>query len=152
MKHYFQEHQGAGRELPKAERSEIETAIGSCACQVAKSKGGKIREEITDHLARNGWPGEIPVAPPSKISISSMKNGVGLCIQTAGNMSRMYADLLKLQTLYQAEKIRVGVIVLPTAKAAKLLGDNLANADRLFRELSIYRKVIHMPLAVISFE
>jgi hypothetical protein len=64
----------------------------------------------------------------------------------------MYADVLKLQKLYLDDIIRVGVIVLATASAARELGDNIANADRLSAELPIFRKVIHLPLALISFE
>jgi hypothetical protein len=92
------------------------------------------------------------VAHGSGISIASQKNRVGLGIQTAGNMSRMYADLIKLQQMYLNDTICVGVLIMPTAIAARQLGDNLANSDRLESELTIFRKVIHMPLMIISFQ
>jgi len=41
---------------------------------------------------------------------------------------------------------------MPTAIAARKLGDNLANSDRLESELTIFKKVIHMPLMIISFQ
>jgi hypothetical protein len=49
-------------------------------------------------------------------------------MQTGGNMSRMYADLLKLQKLYLEGAITAGAFILPTSK------------------------VVHMPIAVFSFE
>jgi hypothetical protein len=68
-----------------------------------------------------------------------------------GNMSRMYADLLKLQHMFLSNTIKVGAMIVPSHAAAKNLGDNIANADRLMRELDIFRKVIHMPLVVFAF-
>ncbi len=67
-------------------------------------------------------------------------------------MSRMYADILKLQKLYLDNVISVGTLILPTSPAARALGDNVANADRLKAELPIFRKVIHLPLVLIAFE
>ena len=64
----------------------------------------------------------------------------------------MYADLIKLQQMYLDDTIRAGVFIMPTAVAARELGDNLANSDRLESELTIFRKVIHMPLVIMSFQ
>lgn len=152
MKHLIHSHQGAAEALPAKERSEIEAAIYSCSVAIGRGAAPKIREAIVGHLGRRGWPGEFQVEPPSKITITSLKNGIGLCVQTGGNMSRMYADLLKLQKLYMEDRVKAGAFILPTAPAARELGDNIANADRLQAELSIFRKVIHMPIAVFSFE
>lgn len=152
MKVFMHSHQGAAEVLPETERGEIESAIEGCAVKIERGNAPKIREKIVGHLARSGWPGEFQVEPPSRITIASLKNGVGLCVQTGGNMSRMYADLLKLQKLYMENRVKSGALILPTSPAAKLLGDNIANADRLEAELAIFRKVIHMPIAVFSFE
>jgi hypothetical protein len=152
VKYFFYTHQGAAEVFPVAERTEIEAAIVACTLRIGRGSAAGIREKIVGHLGRQGWSDEFQVEPPSKITIASMKNGVGLCVQTGGNMSRMYADLLKLQKLYMESRIKVGAFVLPTSRAARDLGDNIANADRLQAELAIFRKVIHMPIAVFSFE
>lgn len=152
MKHVLHSHQGATEALPAKQRSEIESAIAACSVPIEKGSAPKIRESIIGHLGRLGWSGEFQVEPPSKITIASLKNGVGLCVQTGGNMSRMYADLLKLQKLYMEDRVKAGAFILPTSPAARELGDNIANADRLQAELAIFRKVIHMPIAVFSFE
>ena len=152
MKHTLHSHRGAAEILPAKERSEIEEAIDACSVTIARRSSSRIREAIVGHLGRRGWPGEFQVEPPSRITIASLKNGVGLCVQTGGNMSRMYADLLKLQKLYMEDRVTAGAFILPTSSAARELGDNIANADRLQAELAIFRKVIHMPIAVFSFE
>ncbi|MCX7185105.1 MAG: hypothetical protein NTW90_07725 [Nitrosospira sp.] len=153
MKLVAHSHQNALAVFPKKEREDIEAAITNCQVAPAKGAAPKIRELIVNHLAHNGWPGEFPVEPnSSKITIASVKNGIGLCVQTGGNMARMYADLLKLQTLYMDDQVSVGAIIMPTSPASRLLGENIANSDRLLSELAIFKKVIHMPIAIFSFQ
>ena len=43
-------------------------------------------------------------------------------------------------------------IALPSVKAAKLMGDNLANAERVIRELQLFDKVITVPVLVVAFD
>ena len=77
--------------------------------------------------------------------------GIGLCFQT-GNVGRIYADLLKLQTLYTKGNITAGIILIPQNQTAKELGSNMANYERLIRELPIFSQVITMPIVVIGFD
>lgn len=74
-----------------------------------------------------------------------------MCFQT-GNVGRIYADLLKLQTLYVKGNITAGIILIPQIKTAKALGANMANYERLIRELPIFSQVITMPIVVIGFD
>ena len=85
------------------------------------------------------------------MTITSIKNEVGLCLQT-GNMARMYADLMKLQTLYLNNAIKAAVIVVPSEPVAKLLGSNIAQAKRLTRELDIFKKAYHVPTLIFALE
>jgi hypothetical protein len=85
------------------------------------------------------------------MTITSMKNNVGLCLQT-GNMARIYADLMKLQALYLDNAIKAAAIVLPSQPVASRLGSNIANAKRLERELEIFVKVYHVPTLVFALE
>lgn len=152
MRAFLNSFNGAADVLPDVERADLMQAIESCRITPARSVASRIRSHIERSLTSGGWSGEVQVEPPSQITISSIKNRVGLCVQTGGNMSRMYADVLKLQKLYLDNLISVGAILLPTAAAARALGDNVANADRLKAELPIFRKVIHLPIALIAFE
>ena len=67
-------------------------------------------------------------------------------------MSRMYADLLKLQAVYLRGSIDSAIFILPEDACAKLLGDNVANCERLRRELAIFDRAITVPLAIIGIE
>lgn len=145
-------HLGGSEALPYVEQEEILNAINHCKNPIERGYGTELRNEVLDRLKDQGWTDKVQVAHGSKITIASQKNRVGLGIQTAGNMSRMYADLIKLQQMYLDGLIDVGVLILPTAVAARILGDNLANSDRLEGELVIFRKVIHMPLVIVSFQ
>ena len=102
-------------------------------------------------MKKIGWSGEYRLDSDSKITISSYMQGVGLCFQT-GNAGRVYADLLKLQTLYVKGNITAGIILIPTALTAKELGSNMANYERLVRELPLFSQVITMPIVVIGFD
>ena len=144
------DHCGGLAALPAMQRQEIEKAIASCAISPARGAASKISAAIEKSLVDLGWSSEVNLSRGSKITITSMKHDAGLCLQT-GNMSRMYADLLKLQHMFLKGTIKVGVMIVPSHVAAKSLGDNITNADRLTRELEIFRNVVHMPLVVFSF-
>lgn len=111
----------------------------------------KLNEILSLKLKKKGWSDKVRLASTSKITITSMQNDVGLCMQT-GNISRIYADLIKLQTLYIENTIKCGIIILPTLNAARKLGGNLANLDRVERELEIFSSVITIPLTLIGFD
>lgn len=152
MKATMLEHQGGLATLNAALRQEIENAVVECVIPPSKGAASKIGDAIVGALNKSGWSGEVALAGrASKISITSMKQESGLCVQT-GNMSRIYADLLKLQHMFLSNTIKVGVMIVPSHSAAKKMGDNIANSDRLTRELEIFRKVIHMPLVVVAFD
>jgi len=67
-------------------------------------------------------------------------------------MSRAPYDLLKLQYLFQSNRIEVAAIALPTKDAAKVIGDNIANAERVISELELFSRVITVPILVVAFE
>lgn len=139
--------------VPAVHLQDIEDCIAAIETQVARGAAPHIRAEFLAALATKGWSGEVSISPQeSAVTITSRKRATGLCLQTGGNASRIYADLLKLQALYLNDDITCGIFVLPSAPAARVLGDNLAQGDRLVRELSIFRKVITIPLMVCSFD
>ena len=118
---------------------------------LAKNSVSALKTDIWNKMIKIGWSGEYRLDSDSKITISSYMQGVGLCFQT-GNAGRVYADLLKLQTLYVKGNITAGIILIPTALTAKELGSNMANYERLVRELPLFSQVITMPIVVIGFD
>lgn len=151
MNYTVHDHCGGLAAVPAALRQEIEAAIHVCSIAPARRKASEIGGAIVAELVTSGWSGKVKLARGSKITITSAKNSIGLCLQT-GNMARLYADLLKLQQMFLNKAIKAGVMIVPTRAAAKILGDNIAHANRLQCELEIFRSVIHMPLIVMAVD
>ncbi len=109
------------------------------------------KQYLMPAIRRKGWSDEYYLDQTSKITITSIKEKTGLCIQT-GNMARMYADLLKLQALYSRRTINCGILILATASCGRTFGGNVASYERVIRELDIFDRVITMPLLIIGFD
>lgn len=144
-------HRHGDKVVPQDTFSGICTALKKTNIKIERGKSREIKTHVLDILRRCGWSEEISVSPHSGITITSQKGDVGLCFQT-GNMGRMYADLLKLQTLYTAGSIKSGILIVPTRMSAGVLGNNLVNFERLTREMEIFERVITVPLAIIGME
>lgn len=151
MKHALHSHCGGDKILPATLQKEIATAIGAIAIKPAVGAAAKMRDAFLMNLKSSGWSSEVPVSRDSDMTITSLKNGVGLCLQT-GNMARIYADLMKLQVMYLNNFIKSAAIILPSHPLAKQLGSNIAQAKRLERELEIFKKAYHVPTLVFALE
>lgn len=108
-----------------------------------------LRKRIFDGLKKKGWSSNVKLSTQSNINITGINGKTAICLQT-GNMGRFYADLLKLQFLFQKGKINSAIYVLPTISLAKKMGSNLANFERLVLELKLFSKVITVPIFVIG--
>jgi hypothetical protein len=151
LKHSFHSHCAGEETVPHFIQKEVELAIAAVAIKPARGTAPKLRDAFLASLKVSGWSSEVAVAQGSDITITSMKSEVGLCLQT-GNMARMYADLIKLQTLYLNNAIKSAVIIVPSEPVAKLLGSNIAQAKRLARELDIFKKAYHVPTIIFALE
>lgn len=151
MKHEKFNHLSGIHVVPNSIQIEIEQAIAAITIQPAKGKATTIRDIFLKSIGANGWSAEVPVSKNSKITVTSVKSDVGLCLQT-GNMARIYADLLKLQTMYINKAINSAVIVVPSKPVAAKLGDNIANAKRLEKELEVFKHAYSVPTVVFSLE
>lgn len=151
MKYVTAGHRYGDMVVPGDIQQDIIDAITNTNTEPARRSSPKIKTEILDHLLGAGWSGEVELDPVSRITITSAKNKIGLAFQT-GNMGRMYADLLKLQTLYLRETIKAGLFIVPTYDAAQLLGDNVTNFDRLIKELAIFERAVTVPILIFGFE
>lgn len=144
-------HKDAATVVPRALQDELLQIIRNVHVKVERRAASSIRDALMAGLLHKGWPTDVGVTSGSKITITSVKTGIGLCLQT-GNMSRMYADLLKLQKLYLDKSIAAGVMIVPSHLAAKELGDNITNASRLEAELGIFAKVLTIPILLFAFD
>jgi len=130
---------------------QLTTSLEETPIQIAKGCASNLRKTIGRLIQLQGWSGKVKIDRSKEITITSMKNNIGLCIQT-GNVGRFYADILKLQSLYLNEKIEAGIYILPTKYSANIMGDNLVNFERFVEELDLYKKIITVPLFVIGIE
>jgi hypothetical protein len=147
MKYQNYSHNNADRVLSPALINETKNVIRRVTGDL--SSAPNVRKAIESQLFREGWSDRIPIDPNVKISITSMKDDVGLCVQF-GNMSRFYADLLKLQHLHVMKRISGAFYILPESAYAKELGSNLANYERFTNELSIFKTTITIPIMVFG--
>lgn len=151
MKHSLHSHCAGDKAVPACLQKEIAAAISAMTVKPARGMATKLRDAFLTSIKGSGWSSEVAVSKDSDMTITSMKDEVGLCLQT-GNMARMYADLIKLQTMYLDNAIKSAVIVVPSQPLALLLGSNIAQAKRLERELEIFKKAYHVPTLVFALE
>lgn len=151
MKYTTYSHCDGETRLNAACKVEIGEAITGVTIKPTRGAARKIRNQVILLLKEAGWSDELAVAKGSAMTITSTKGNVGLCFQT-GNMARLYADLLKLQTLYLSNAITSAAFVVPSKPLAKLLGDNIAQSTRLERELEIFKRAFHVPTLIFALE
>lgn len=82
--------------------------------------------------------------------MTAMQKDIGLCVQT-GNTAAVFRDLFKLLFVYHSGAIKAGVYILPTQKAAEVLGANYANMERLVADLKEYDPIVPLPMLVVGF-
>jgi hypothetical protein len=145
------EHQGGASALNQVCVESVKKIIADSTLAKRDRTTKKVRSRILDALHRAGWSDETKLDASSGITITSVRNSVGMCFQT-GNMGRIYADLLKLQLLFSRKKITGAIIMLYSKATARELGQNLANFDRLAKELSIFKEVISVPALIFGLE
>lgn len=144
-------HYNGSEVVPSSYVDELRNTIEGYSKRLGLYKINDFKEYLIPAIRRKGWSDEFYLDRTSKITITSVKDNTGLCVQT-GNMARMYADLLKLQALYSRGTISGGILILATAACGRTFGGNVASYERVIRELAIFDKVITMPLVIIGFD
>lgn len=110
-----------------------------------------IRTHIADEFTAEGWALNVRIDQELKNTVTAIKDDVAFQVQT-GNMSRAPYDLLKLQYLYESKKILAAALALPTKHGASKIGSNIAYFERVCKELTVFDRVIEVPILVIAFE
>jgi len=151
MKHFTITHCAGDKAVSAANKKNIADAITSVSVKPGQGAAPALRDQLISNLKKAGWSDEVKLDADSDITITSSKDDIGLCLQT-GNMSRMYADLMKLQTMYLNNHIKAAVIIVPSQDMAKKLGSNIAQSKRLERELAIFKKAYHVPTIIYALE
>jgi hypothetical protein len=112
---------------------------------------GRIRAHLREELTNAGWSYDVRIDPGFDLTVTGMYRDLAFQIQT-GNISRAMYDLWKLQYLHSQKKIGVAALAVPTRDAAALIGSNIAQVDRIWRELQLFDRIVTVPLLLVSFE
>jgi hypothetical protein len=118
----------------------------------AKTQNIKIlKNKLTEIFSNNGFILNI-VLKGSNLKINGIKNNTGLALQT-GNVARFYADILKLQWLYEEDKIKNAIYVCLSKEAQQeSYLSNTIHAERALREADFFDKIITLPILFISLD
>jgi hypothetical protein len=146
-------HRNGRVEWEKRELDEwITDVFNAPAITLQAHSTNAIREHVRRELTNQGWSDEVAIAPHfTSVTVFSLKEDLAIQIQT-GNVSRVFYDLLKLQYLFNRNKIEAAALAVPTRSGAQLLGSNIASFERLCGELQLYDRVVTVPILVIGFE
>ena len=128
---------------------EIRSVFNDGSTVIGRERSQEIKNIVSERFSQLGWADNVRVASGSSMTISFMKQQVGVNLQM-GNVARTYADILKLDLLGFKGIIQVGVIVVASRSEAKQLGANYAYFERLKRELRIFTDVISTPLLALA--
>ena len=145
-------HENGGTELKQRGLSDwVSEVFDAAIIKIGKGTTNAIRDHVRGKLLIKGWSNEIPIDPAFDLTVFSIGQDVAFQIQT-GNISRAFYDLVKLQYLYNRGKIKTAILAVPSQTAAKNIGSNIANFNRVMNELPLFRSVITLPLTLISFQ
>ena len=133
-------------------RDSILTAVHAPHVQIGRRMTRTIKSHISNQLLNEGWASRVKVSPNSELILNLFKDSVIVHIQT-GNIARVYYDLMKIQAMYDQDLVLCGVLVLPIASAARAMGSNMAQAERVANELDhVFSDQIQVPIFIVGFE
>jgi hypothetical protein len=110
----------------------------------------QMRKHWEEELLSAGWVKGLAVNK-SKLTIGYALDDVGMCIQL-GNTSRVYADLLKLETCFRLGDISNAVLVVPSDDYSLSLGTNYAAFSRTEQDIKSLSPTISVPIILISID
>lgn len=142
---------GAGGAISKRLQKELLEILNSTEFTIEAGCADKLRKTLLSKLKEVGWSDDFKLNTESQISLTSSKEDHALCFQT-GNMSRFYADLLKLQYVYLSDKAKAAFYLIPSKEAAKKMGSNIAHFDRFVFELKLFKHIVTIPTLVIGIK
>ena len=148
---HIYDHHNAVSEWARRDLQEWATSVFEApAVKIQERDTAKIRDYVRHEFERQGWAINVKIDQGLGLSVFAMKADLAFHLQT-GNISRAAYDLLKLQQLYQSNRIQAAALALPTKDCASMLGSNIANADRVTKELQLFDRVITVPIMVMAF-
>jgi len=144
----FSHNEGA-QLVDKKIKEQMLNVLESTKYKITEGCADELRKVILAQLKSFGWSDDFKLDANSQISLTSSIDDHVLCFQT-GNMSRFYADLLKLQYVFTNRKAKAAFYLMPSKEAAKKMGSNIAHFDRFKSEITMFKEIITIPILVIG--
>jgi hypothetical protein len=136
----------------KGALKQITDALNAPDIRIVHSGSGAVRDHIDTHLGHRGWASPVTVAEGFKVELGFIKDRIVIQVQT-GNVARAFYDLMKMQALFHDGKVDCGVLIVPMAAAARTIGGNLAQFERVNSELEgIFFHQVTIPVLILGFE
>lgn len=149
---FVYDHHNAQAEWKRRELDEWLTDVFAApAIQLRQRCTPEIRAYVSKEFQEQGWALGVKIEQELNLTVFAIKDDMAFQLQT-GNLSRAPYDLLKFQYLFQTQKIECAALALPTKNAAAVIGDNIANAERMSNELKLFNRIITVPILLIAFE
>lgn len=149
---FIYDHHNANAEWSRRELDEWLTDIFAAPGITLKPRcTPQIRQHVSTAFSNDGWALDVKIDQLLNLTVFAMKGDLAFQLQT-GNMSRAPYDLLKLQYLWQSEKITCAAMAVPTREGAAAIGDNIANAERISNELKLFSRIITVPILLVAFD
>lgn len=150
MKLEFYSHYDGDNIVEKKIKNDLVKVLADTTFLISEGCSNKLKKHILSQLNSIGWSNDFMIDIQSQISLTSYIDNHVLCFQT-GNMSRFYADLLKMQYVYTKGKARAGIYIIPSKSASRIIGSNIVNFERFTYELQLFNDIITIPTLVIGF-
>lgn len=142
-------HSNGDEIVDKAIKDQLLKVIVELNFKIQNGCANELRKVILEQLKSLGWSDDFILDANSQISLTSYFDDHVLCLQT-GNMSRFYADLLKLQYVFKKKKAKAAFYIIPSKEASKIMGSNIVNFDRFKFELNLFKDIITIPTIVVG--
>jgi hypothetical protein len=131
----------------------VRSAITANTSTPVRGSSAAIKTGIQNSLELAGWASGVRLEIDRGPEINSFHfSGIALQVQL-GNIARAFYDLMKLESVWRLGRIGCGVLIVPSKAAARAMGDNLANFERVTEEHeSLFSQFVCLPLVVFAFE
>ena len=128
------------------------SAMDAPTLTIGRRATDAIKTHIEDQLKADGWASPVEVSTDADLTLNLIKDKVVVQVQL-GNITRAFYDLMKMQAMHQQDRAVCAVLVVPMAEAARKMGSNLAQYERVTKELqAVFFHQITIPVLVVGVE
>ncbi len=106
---------------------------------------------LDDEFDRSGWDVKPKIVVGSALEADFSKSRIQVEVQF-GNMARWTYDIFKFQVSYSQKNIDIGIFAVPVARFCRYINSNVAQFERIVRELPHAELSITLPILVVGLE